>query len=232
MVPPSRRAFGEALRWALLRLEGFGLGLSYRMAVHTLRMRVFGVEHLAAVGGTTPVILAVWHGQTHLLLPIVHRLPTTKSRLTILPDDERGVTLGAAAGWVNFEGFPISMQDNSLGGARRLLALLRRLEGGDLLMINPDGPYGPPRVAKSGLAFLAQRSGAVVLPMGSTTRTCYRLRRWDRYALPLPFSRVTVVVRPPLTAGPDEPRATVLTRITDEMNAALKEAESWHNRAI
>jgi lysophospholipid acyltransferase (LPLAT)-like uncharacterized protein len=157
-----------------------GLGLSYRVAVHTLRMRVSGGQHLTAAGGGSPVILAVWHGQTHLLLPIVLRLPTVKRLLTILPDDERGETLGFAANWVRFEGFPVSMHDNSMGGARRLLALLRRLESGDLLMINPDGPYGPARVAKSGLAFLAQRSGAVVLPIGSTTRTCYRLRRWDR----------------------------------------------------
>jgi hypothetical protein len=230
---PAAPVFGSArtirgLTSWLLRAQGTALGLTYVLAVRTLRLHLHGQQHLRALEAPDPAILAVWHGQTHLLLPIVLRFPASRRLLTILPDDERGITLAVATRFVGFEGFPISTDDGSMGGARQLLSLLNRLRAGGLLMINPDGPYGPARVAKPGAAYLAQRSRAVVLPVGSYTHTCYRLRRWDRYALPLPFSRVTAVVRPPLRFERGESRGQLLDVLSEELTAALVEAERLH----
>src|SRR4030067_917358 len=90
--------------------------------------------------------------------------------------------------------------------------------------MTPDGPNGPARVAKEGVAFLAERAEALVIALGGYGRYCYRISRWDRYALPLPFSRVYTSVRPPVTLERGGGRERVLRALSVEVDAAVGEA--------
>ena len=49
----------------------------------------------------------------------------------------------------------------------------------------------PDRRAAS--SFLSQKSGAPVLPMNMEYSSCWRLKSWDRFILPRPFSTVRVI---------------------------------------
>jgi lysophospholipid acyltransferase (LPLAT)-like uncharacterized protein len=63
----------------------------------------------------------------------------------------------------------------------------------------PRGPYGEP---KPGAALAARRSGGVLVPMGSAVhRGKIFARAWDRFVLAWPFSRVVVVLGPPIAAS-------------------------------
>lgn len=209
-------------------LEGVGLAASLFAAIYTLRYRIHGEENLAALRPDRPVLVAAWHGQTHLLVGLMRwRLGTARLRF-IIPDDERGIALGTGGRLQGFQPFKISMKEESFAAARSTLALIRSLGPGDVAYINPDGPYGPARVPRDGVAFIAARASAQLLPVGAYTATCYRLRRWDRYSVPLPFSRITLVARPAFTPDRDEPRTSILDRLSRELTLAIEEAERLH----
>ena len=179
-----------------------------------------------------PILFASWHGTTMMIAGyLMRRLGRrTSNMLMIVPDDWRGKTLAEWARLLGGRAFTIGMGDESLSAARHFLQMVQQLRGGMYALINPDGPDGPSGVPKPGGSFLASRSGAAVLPLGLTTSTRYQLHRWDRYSVPYPFSRITVVVGEPLTIGRKEPVASAGGRIAAAINEAMAEAERLHRR--
>lgn len=79
------------------------------------------------------------------------------------------------------------------------------------------------------MAFLAARSGARVIPLGAYSPDAYQLRRWDRYALPLPFARIRIVICRSLSLGRHEDPDEFLRVLSNEMTSALVEAENGTN---
>ncbi|MDQ6656122.1 MAG: hypothetical protein M3Y80_09950, partial [Verrucomicrobiota bacterium] len=71
-------------------------------------------------------------------------------------------------------------------------------------VITPDGPRGPAYQLGPGLVFLAQKSGAAVVPINIEYSGCWRLKSWDRFILPHPFSHVRVVLGSPHPVPPTE----------------------------
>ena len=61
------------------------------------------------------------------------------------------------------------------------------------VMVTPDGPRGPAYELGQGVVFLAQQSGAAVVPVNLEYSSCWRLKSWDRFILPKPFSKVQVI---------------------------------------
>ncbi len=59
-------------------------------------------------------------------------------------------------------------------------------------LLTPDGPVGPARVAKPGALRISRATGVAIAPITCTTSWCWRLRRWDRIAFPLPYCRIIV----------------------------------------
>jgi lysophospholipid acyltransferase (LPLAT)-like uncharacterized protein len=66
------------------------------------------------------------------------------------------------------------------------------------LAITPDGPRGPRRRLQPGTVFLASRTGLPVVPLGFGFDNAWRARSWDRFAVPMPFSRLTCVAGWPI----------------------------------
>ena len=114
-------------------------------------------------------------------------------------------------------------------GARDFALRLARLShAGYSLVVTPDGPFGPPRVAKPGALIVARESGLPIQPWAVSVRPAIRLtRRWDRQLVPLPFSRIRVFAGERLEIGPRDRlggRVADLQRAMDEVTA---QAERW-----
>ena len=62
-------------------------------------------------------------------------------------------------------------------------------EAGSDVVITPDGPRGPAYELGPGIIFLAQKSGRAVLPINLEYSSCWRVKSWDRFILPRPFSQ-------------------------------------------
>lgn len=105
-------------------------------------------------------------------------------------------------------------------GARRTTAALARLAAeGYSLVVTPDGPFGPYRLAKPGALILARTAGLPILPWAVSARPSVRLTpRWDRQILPLPFGRIRVVTGEPITLGRRERIAPRLGEVQAALN--------------
>ena len=64
--------------------------------------------------------------------------------------------------------------------------------------ITPDGPRGPVHDFKPGAVMLAQITGKPILPLAVAASRAYTFKTWDRFELPLPFSRVAIVFGAPV----------------------------------
>lgn len=101
-------------------------------------------------------------------------------------------------------GFVVVRGSSSKGGARGLAALVKRVRAGIDAAFAVDGPKGPQGVVKPGVVLAARRTGGVVVPIATAASWAIRFdRAWDRYVLPLPFSRVIVRRGEPIWVGPD-----------------------------
>ena len=69
-------------------------------------------------------------------------------------------------------------------------ALVDTLRAGHDVGITPDGPRGPRYEFKPGAIIVARRTRAPLLLVGAEFASAWRLRSWDRFRLPRPFSRV------------------------------------------
>jgi hypothetical protein len=94
---------------------------------------------------------------------------------------------------------------------------VRVLRAGGDIAITPDGPKGPRLVVQVGCVLAAMRSRAPIVPVGLACRRARRLRSWDRFMVPFPFTRVAVRFGDPIHVPPDlAPAAIEIWRLRTE----------------
>ena len=87
-------------------------------------------------------------------------------------------------------------------------------------IITPDGPRGPRFKFKPGALLLAQMSGRPILPMAYAASRAW-LIKWDRFVIPVPFSRIAIAIGPPRYV-PRVTDAAGLGRLQGTMEQELK----------
>lgn len=115
------------------------------------------------------------------------------------------------------------------GGSRALAELLRSLPADDgPLALVVDGPLGPAGEAKPGAVLCAARTGRPLRAVAAAARREVVLgATWSRLWLPLPFTRVVVVVEEPLAVGEAagrEARATLARELSARLSRARERA--------
>jgi lysophospholipid acyltransferase (LPLAT)-like uncharacterized protein len=79
-----------------------------------------------------------------------------------------------------------------------LLELTTWAERGYDLAITPDGPRGPRYQVQDGVMSLAQITGLPIIPFSYYLYWKLQLRSWDRFQIPLPFSRCELALGKPV----------------------------------
>jgi hypothetical protein len=90
-------------------------------------------------------------------------------------------------------GFVAIRGSSSRDGTAGLRNLYRAYLDGHYCAITADGPRGPAMVAKPGVTQLAKLANTTVGAFYVHPERSWQLRSWDRFLIPKPFSRVTVV---------------------------------------
>ncbi|MCB9522353.1 MAG: DUF374 domain-containing protein [Myxococcales bacterium] len=137
-----------------------------------------------------PGVIAFWHGDQLPLLAI--RPGDAVAPMSLSRDGRLQARVMAAFGVRDVAG---SSSRGALAAAR---GLRRQVAGGAVALVAVDGPRGPARVAKPGAAWLARHVGCPLWPV-AVDAVGWRLRAWDRFLLPRPFSRVVVAVGEPVS---------------------------------
>jgi lysophospholipid acyltransferase (LPLAT)-like uncharacterized protein len=77
-------------------------------------------------------------------------------------------------------------------GTSALGELQEKLQRGANVAITPDGPRGPAKKFKNGVAVLALRTKADVFLFAIKYGSFWTLNTWDKFRIPKPFSRVDI----------------------------------------
>ncbi len=158
----------------------------------TLRLRREGMENVArARERAGNVIYVFWHGR---LLPLsyIHRNEGINVLVSTHQDGEYITRV------IHGLGFETSRGSSTRGGTAAMRELIAAAEKGTDIAITPDGPRGPRERCQPGVVFLARKLGLPVVPVGICFRPSHRLRSWDRFMIPLPFSRGVEVFGEPI----------------------------------
>ena len=180
----------------IAKISGTILYLFSVLVYRTCRFHISGIDQIEIMlKRGEPVIITSWHGMTMMIIGFLRKRMDLSSFVGIIPNDYRGDTLYIFGKKLGVESIPLDLTgDSTLGTGRKLVGLVRKISAGKNMVIHPDGPAGPAYVVKPGLSFLAKKTGAAILPLGCYCRHAYHVPRWDRYTLPLPFSKVHIQV--------------------------------------
>ena len=137
-----------------------------------------------------PLLWVCWHNRL-LLTPLIF-WKCLRHRPAAVLASASGDGDVLAAVYAQF-GVKAARGSSSRRGAAGLRACLTLLKRGFDIGITPDGPRGPRYCFQPGLVLLAQQSGARILPLHFHAHRCWRLKTWDGFIIPWPFSRVDVV---------------------------------------
>lgn len=186
----------------------------------TLRTRELGCTAWSLRTASESALWSLWH-ETLLLGTWLYRRRNIHVMISTSRDGERIARITRYLGYAPVRG---STSKGSLAATRKLVASLR---AGALAAITPDGPRGPRRRAQPGLVAVARLSGRPIVAIGIGVARCWRLRSWDRFAIPKPFARVHFVygdpIRVPREGGSD---ADFLAQIQREMDRVTEIAEA------
>ncbi|MDP9254236.1 MAG: lysophospholipid acyltransferase family protein [Verrucomicrobiota bacterium] len=202
--------------WRARWLIAFGFRL-LQLWARTIR---YQLDDRAGVVGTSPnerYIGALWHNRLLLLPFVIQRFLPERHGAALISASRDGTLL---ADLVERFGFEVVRGSSSRKGATAMLQLAEVIASGKDVVITPDGPRGPAYELGPGIIFLAQKSGVAVVPVNMEYSSCWRLKSWDRFILPRPFSRVRVILGLPHWVAPtstDEASERERVRLQDAM---------------
>jgi len=141
-----------------------------------------------------PLIWAFWHNRI-FAMPYLYRkwLPERRGRVLTSPSYD-GEIIAATLRSFRVGAVRVSSNKRALASFRECLRCLRR---GEELVVTPDGPRGPRYKIQPGLAKLSQATQIPVFPIRVEYSKYKELGTWDRFRIPLPFSRVKVTLGSP-----------------------------------
>jgi lysophospholipid acyltransferase (LPLAT)-like uncharacterized protein len=200
-------------------------GLYLIFALRTTRWVLDGAEHLAPIAAGQVTVAAFWHERLALMPMLwlaLRRMDAGQRGHVLVSRHRDGRLIGAM---MRRFGVGLVYGSSRRGGAASTRTALSHLAKGEHLIITPDGPRGPRRVAAPGVAQIAAMAGVLVLPCAAQTSRRRVLRTWDRMVVPLPFGRGVLVCLPLITVARDGWEAA-LPDIAAALTAAADRADA------
>jgi len=137
------------------------------------------------------VIYCFWHSH---ILPLTYIFRDT-GKIAIVSISHDGRRAAAVAQrWKH----RIVGGSSSRGGASAMRACAELLKCKENIVMTPDGPRGPREIVKPGVAQLALLADAPVIAVTARPIHAWRLRSWDKFMIPKPFSKINIRLGEPV----------------------------------
>jgi len=157
-------------------------------------------------------VFAIWHGEQFITF-YHHRGQgvTIMSSLSKDGDIQTGI--------LKLFGFLPVRGSSSRRAERALVEMIMNAKKGHSAAFAADGPKGPYHKVKPGIVFLAEKARLPIIPVCSAAKKVKIFEKaWDKYELPIPFSRAVIVYGNPkyVEKGDDIEKKAV--EIENELN--------------
>jgi lysophospholipid acyltransferase (LPLAT)-like uncharacterized protein len=197
----------------LARVFGGAMALYLRLVAATARVS----------GDVTPdqVVLAFWHEYNLAAFCVALKRRRDVPHVSFSTRGFRGtvITTLLRRSGARVKVLPLPAETDRAEARDLALRMARLAAEGWSLVVTPDGPFGPYRVAKPGALIVARAAGVPIQPWAMTVSPAVRLtRRWDRHIVPLPFCRIRVTAADQIRLGPREPLKPHLADLQAELD--------------
>jgi hypothetical protein len=179
--------------WRARWLIAFGFRLLQILA-RTLRYEINDRANVLGKPVKGNYIAALWHNRLLLISIVLKKYFPQRPGAGLISASRDGDLI---ADVTKRFGFDVVRGSSSRMGASAVRELGEVLAAGRDVLITPDGPRGPVYVLGPGIIFLAQKTGAPVVPVNLEYSSCWRIKSWDRFIVPKPFSKVRFVIGEP-----------------------------------
>lgn len=177
------------------------------------------------------VLFACWHGGYYA----APRFFFGKKLLMAPIDSFRGKLLAASA--TKILGYKVIHYPETGTPGEKALAVSKMLktlqeEGYDMYLLVDGPPRTEHHRSNPGLLFFSQKTGFPLVPIGIHMKTKFTLFwRWDRFEIPLPFSRVAIAFGEPFVI-PREVETADLEKMTRELDRRMDEAAEIAKKSL
>lgn len=165
-----------------------------KILFRTLRIRLVAADPNTSpylTDTTESFIYCVWHDSVAFPMFAGRHVRT----VALVSKHQDGSCLGAG---LQMLGIGLVRGSSNRDGAPAMRALLS-LPAGKHVVMTPDGPRGPRRRIKSGLIFLASRTGRAIVPTAFAASQSWSLRgNWTNLIIPKPFSTAYALTGTPM----------------------------------
>jgi lysophospholipid acyltransferase (LPLAT)-like uncharacterized protein len=139
-------------------------------------------------------IFALWHENTFIL-----EWYRDKRIAIYVSNDFRGKVLGRVGRKLGYD--VIELRKDR---AKSVVDMGRKIKNGQSVIMAVDGPYGPNKEIKEGTQYLSDKFMVPTVAVSLEYKMAMTLFwRWDKYKIPLPFSKVKIVFSEPFTKDSD-----------------------------
>ena len=215
MLPSAPAPAAQVILGWKRALAGLAGGLM-RIWCFTLRITLSEDSRRLLAGLDGPCLFVLWHNRLFAAADISRRFRPERPLHCLVSSSKDGAWLTA---FFNSVGLRAVRGSSSRGGREAVSTLVAVLRAGHDAGITPDGPRGPIYVCKPGAVVVARRAGVPILLIGMNYESAWRLRSWDKFYLPRPFSRVHLKLRElPMAALRAEDSPAALEAALRELN--------------
>lgn len=178
-----------------IRFKHAGILFSWliRSLCRTLKIEINDQADILKSGPREPVIWAFWHNQMFMLPWIKEKWAGNVPAIILSSPSDDGQIVADICAQFGMEAARGS-SSKPYKGMSALIMLATKLKAGFDVGITPDGPRGPCHRVNPGVLKLAQLTGRLIMPVHVQFENFWRLRTWDRFIVPKPFSRVLVTM--------------------------------------
>ena len=200
----------------------------------TCRVQIIGENRLdAAIKEHGSIVSVCWH--QHLLMCSRHLVEKRALGLKLGFLISPSVDGEASAMLARRYGGHVVRGSSTYTGVRAVRDVCQAVSRGISPLITPDGPRGPRFVFKGGALFMSQFCRRPVVPLAFAAQGAWVMKSWDKFALPIPFSRVVIAIGEPLTVPPDltaEQMLALQGEMAGHMLTAFQQARAALPKAV
>jgi len=163
------------------------LAMLVRLWGRTLRFEIAPEDLRNLTKSDEPVAFILWHNRLFVVAEVFRRYRKGRPIYSLVSASKDGAWLDAFFAQVGMR--TVRGSSHKLG-REAVGALIAKLRAGHDIGITPDGPRGPCYEFKAGALVVARRAGVPAVLFGAEFGSARRLRSWDGFFVPWPFSRV------------------------------------------